>query len=445
MLIRDGQYQGVINRRVNTATLEAFIAACQLQKFRLTPANAFELQELAVEWGVSSLEKFTANFIKERNLTPPAAVDYLGILIEHLEEGKNDTNDILAVANYVNDVLADERLFKLTPEMIFSIICAANPQAIDQQLLIKFVMKLFERAPSSAVPLVLLIDFDRLTPQQRDFIFQCREMHEENIGYFVARALSSARNKAERELAQNESKLLSDLDKLRDDLKKYQRQALAKLRADQDQSIGKLREALKQQQAQITEMKEAARAQKEEIERAAENHEREFADMDDMLKAMDKITSQKSVQTEGQEKMIKAEVSDQIARLKRELEIHMEEVEEEDAKRCSDLHDELKEPIDAQEKRLHEFMTRADGIVKSLNATNDELRDLKATLAAKIVKDRLRFDKFIRQTDNRFKVFEQSPGVWDLKPERVRESEKFIENIEARVDQLCPIRKAQNT
>ena len=445
MLMRDGQYQDVINRRLNTSTLEAFIAACQLQQFRLTPQNAFEIQELAVEWGVPSLRKFASDFIKERGLTPPASVDYLGILIEHLEQGKNDTNDVLAVANYVNDVLADERMFKLTPEMIFSIISAADPQTIDQNLLIKFVMRLFERAPSAAVPLVLLIDFDRLTPQQRDFIFQCREMHEENIGYFVARALSSARNKAERELAQNESKLLTDLDKLRDDLKKYQRQALAKLRADQDASIGKLRDTLRQQQSQITEMKEAVQAQKDEIERAAENHEREFADMADMLKAMDKITSRKSVQTEGQEKMIKAEVSDQIARLKRELEDKMSEVEEDDARRCADLHDELKGPIDEQEKRLHQFMARAEGIVKSLNSTNEELRDLKAALAAKIVKDRLRFDKFIRQTDNRFKVFEQSPGVWDLKPERVRESEKFIENIEARVDQLCPIRKAQNT
>jgi hypothetical protein len=36
--------------------------------------------------------------------------------------------------------------------------------------------------------------FDALSPDQRAALFQCREMHKWNDGYFIAEALSAARS-----------------------------------------------------------------------------------------------------------------------------------------------------------------------------------------------------------------------------------------------------------
>ena len=51
----------------------------------------------------------------------------------------------------------------------------------------------------------------------------------------------------------------------------------------------------------------------------------------------------------------------------------------------------------------------------------------------------MRFDKFLRRTDKRYKAFDER-SIWDLTGAQVKEAEKNLNSIERRVDKICPIR-----
>ncbi|OHT04511.1 hypothetical protein TRFO_28025 [Tritrichomonas foetus] len=463
-LVREGQTQGIIERRIRTETFDAFVAACQLKAFKVTATNAYELKNLAIEWGVSSLETFVDNYIKSKNLRPPSRIDHLGVLIDHLDHGIDDPNDILAVANNVNDALRDDRFERVAPEVIFKILIAsdqkrqdlqqADPlqdppkpdhQILDQQLLIKFTLNLMKdpQLITSAIPLTLMIDFKLLTKEQRDFIFQCKEMHEQNIGYFVAHSMSATRNKAERELAQSEAQLLTDLNALRENLKQHQRSNAAKLKKEQEESIGDLKEALLKQQETIKDLQDRGVEFESQLDADADKHEDRFQKMKGILDEIDQYTSQRNSIATDKEVLIKGQVADQLAPLKQELNEQVKKLSLDDATRCAELEERLIRLVDGEKKRLRQLATRIDDSTEDVDTTNVELSDIKATLAAKIVHDRLRFDKFLRKTDDRFAVFiktDTEPGVWDLAPERVAQAEQFVVQIENIVDANCPIR-----
>ena len=460
MLVREGQTQGVIERRVRNEVFEAFVAACQLRPFKVTPSNAYELQALAFEWGVTSLEKFVAEYIKEKNLKPPPEIDYLGVLIEHLEHGIDDPNDIIGVANIVNDALEDERLESVPPEVIFKILIAADQkkmeqfrveqprqdqpkpdhQALDQQALINFTMKLFDTNPSSAVPLTLLIDFDQLTKEQRDIIFQCKEMHEQNIGYFIAHAMSATRNKAERELSQSEAQLLTDLNALREGLKQHQRNSVGALKREQDESLGDLKNEFVRHQKKLDQLKEFTKQHRADIDEAKEDHAKRFEEMKDKLEVIDVMTSQRSKISESMADAVDDEVNAQIDKLRIDVNNQLRNLANDDEEQCNKLEQNLKKMIEAEQQRLKQLRNRINITNETIKSTNESITDVQATLAAKIVHDRLKFDNFLRNTDSRFDVFKQDGGIWGLDVDDVKKAEKFVEQIERNIDQLCPIR-----
>ena len=469
ILIREGQIQGIIEKRVRQETFDAFVAACQLKAFKVTATNAFELKELAVDWGVASLETFVNNYIRSKNLKPQTKVDHLGILIDHLDNGIDDPNDVLAVANFVNDALRDERFERVPPEVIFKILIASDQkrvdekekdplqeetkpdhQILDQQLLIKFTLQLLKdpQLVTSAIPLTLMIDFKLLTKEQREFIFQKKEMHENNIGYFVANSMSATRNKAERELMQSEARLLSDLNALRENLKQHQRSNAAKLKKEQDESLGDLKEALLKQQETIKDLQDDGVKFETKLDEDNEEHDKRFQGMKDLLNQIDQYTSQRNSIATEKEVLIKDQVAEQLAPLKAELDDEVKKLAMDDAMQCAELEQKLMRLIEEDKKKLRQLASRVDDCTEDVDNTNVELSDIKATLAAKIVHDRLRFDKFLRKTDDRFAVFiksESEPGVWDLAPEKVAQAEQFVIQIENIVDTNCPIRGSYKT
>ncbi|OHT07918.1 hypothetical protein TRFO_05028 [Tritrichomonas foetus] len=459
-LVREGQTQGVIERRVRNEVFEAFVAACQLRPFKVVPSNAYELQALAFEWGVTSLEKFVADYIKEKNLKPPPEIDYLGVLLDHLEHGIDDPNDIIGVANIVNDALEDERFENVPPEIIFKILITADQkkleqyrvgqprqeqpkpdhQALDQRALIEFVLRLFESNPSSAVPLTLLIDYDQLTKEQRDVIFQCKLMHEQNIGYFIAHAMSATRNKAERELSQSEAQLLTDLNSLREGLKQHQRQTVSSLKKEQDESLGDLKDAFVKHQERLNELKALSNEHREELDRAREAHNNRFDQMKDKLEIIDAMTSQRSNIAAGMADRVDDEVAEQIDKLRIDVNNQLRNLATDDADQCDKLEQNLKKMIEGEQQRLKQLRNKLNQTQDSIKSTNETITDVQATLAAKIVHDRLKYDSFLRNTDSRFDVFTQDGGIWGLDVDDVKKAEKFVEQIENNIDQLCPIR-----
>lgn len=441
-IAQSGKTEGVISRPINEEVFKSFCAACELKSFTVNSKNAYELKTLADEWEVLSLEKYINDYIKEKNIATPPPVDYLGTLIQHCENNIENPNDILNVADYINDALRDERFSDLPPEVLFKVCNAADPQKIDNQQLLNFILHLLETNPSNAVPLILLIDFDRLTKDQRSLIFRTSDVHEENIGYFIANAMSSARNKNEAEAKQAEAQLEEDLQKMKESLTKQQEKMADKMKHDQDEQLEQLDQEVEQMSAQIQALNDGALQQQQRIDQNAQNHLSAFKDMKNRLAKIEDLTTNRG--PEEHTDKIDKEVSDQMNELKEELDTDIINLANDDARYCQLKQRELKRAIDAEQKRLKQLREEADKHVDDLNETNEDLTDLKATLASKIVRDRLRFDKFIRKVDNRLDLFKEEPGVWGLTPERVSQAEKFINEIEEKIDEFCPIRGKKN-
>jgi hypothetical protein len=435
---------GVIGRRIPRETFESFSDACQQKPYTTTRSNSHGLLKLAVEWGIKSLEDAMTEFINTESVPPPDDTDPLADLITHTEQGQDDPNGIRAVATIVNPALKDERLSSLPFEIIFRIVIAADPAEVDQHLLIEFVMSLFETNPAAAAPLVLLLDFEKLTPEQRGLIFQCPQMHEENVGFFVTQVMSNDRNKAERELAQAEGRLLSDLFTLRNDIEQHEQDILGQLKDNNDHLLDELRSQLNAHQAQIDELNQNADSQTQAIDTAVKSHATQFADMKAQLEQLEKTASEKSSEAEGQTSRIQSEVSDQVAKLRQELEQAVEKVGVQAGEKTAALGRGLREKLDEQKARLKDASQRTVALAEEHKAISEGVSQLKSVLAAKILKDRLRFDQFLRQTDHRFDVFERDETVWGLTPDSVRESEAFITDIEERLEILCPIRGNQS-
>lgn len=439
-LIKDGIYEGTIEQQVLPETFEAFVKACTLQPFKVTSQNAFELKKIAEDWEINSLAKFVNDYIDKKKLEPPPEVDFLGILIDHLKNQIDEPEDITNVALYVNSAIRDERFESLPPEIIFKIVNSADPDQVDMPLLANFTLRLFETKPTSVVPLVLLLDFDRLTKEERDQIFQNKNVHELNLGYFIIQAFSSARNKSDRDIAQAKSDLEDRLNTLRENVKSEQEATFQKAKSEQDDNLSNLRERLDVMAEQLKELEEKSEEQRKGVEEAAQNHDQKFAEMNGILNQMDQLIQKRNQEAAGQSEHVAEEVSQQMDQLRDEMDTKVKQAKTADAERCAKLEIDSKDLIDKQQKRLKELKRTADELVDMLNDTNAHIYDLKAKLAAKIVRDRLRYDKFLRKTDNRFDLFNKSPGLWELKEKDVQLGEDFIGKIEEQVDKYCPIR-----
>lgn len=463
-LVREGQTQGIIGRRVRIETLDAFVSACQLRAFKVTSTNAFELKDLAIEWGVQNLESFVDNYIESKDLQRPEDVDHVGVLVDHLTHGIDDPNDVYAVANIVNTALKDERFVTVPPEVIFKILVASDQkkmeenendidaeqtepdhEILDQKALIEFTLNMMKdpKYASLAIPLTLLIDFRLLTKEQREFIFQCKEMHEQNIGYFVAYSMSATRNKAERELAQSEAQLLTDLNSLRENLKQNQRMNVTKLKKEQDDSITDIKEELQKMQEVIQDLQDAGTQFESTLDDDAADHENRFNRMKELIDQMDSFTSQRNSVAKGKEALIPDQVSSQIEPFKKELDNQLKKLALDGQQNCKELEEKLTSTVESEKKRLRALSGRLDDAGDNADNINGELSDIKATLAAKIVHDRIRFDKYLRKSDNRFAAFvktDTEPGIWDLEPEKVAQAEQFVIQIEEIVKDNCPIR-----
>ncbi|OHT06782.1 hypothetical protein TRFO_05477 [Tritrichomonas foetus] len=442
-LVRQGIHQGTIMKKIRQDTFEAFIAACQLQPFKVSAANAYELLDLAIDWMVPSLEKFANDFIKSKDLPPPPPIDYLEVLKDHCNLKIQDINDIRAVAAIINKALVDARFASLPPEIIFQTILTADPHTIDQQLLVNFVLSMFDKKQSTAVPQTLQMDFDLLNNEQKDKVFFSKKMHEQNINFFVAWSLSAARNRAERDLQENYTKFHQDFGELYESLKKANRTSRNKLKKIHEQEIADMNALIAKQKKEIEDLIEQAREEDKRFDEDEYDHQEQLEKMREELQKIEEIGQECNLGSPGAASQVKAVVKEQINQLREDLDKQIQGVRDVNEQNLKKIFDELMHPIEEFRKVITDLFGKSDQMTDSIEDLKNTITTMKATLTAKIVRDKLRCDKFIRATDDRFKLFKTKPPIWGLSPKQVEDSEQFILGLEERLDQLCPIRGNQ--
>ena len=428
---------------------EAFSNACQLQDFQTTQTNAFELLDLAREWGIKSLEAFVNNYINAKGLIRPEEGDYLTPLLAHLEEEEEEDNydninDVVGIAKKFNEYLQDERLLELHPETIFQIYHHAELYGIDQKLFSEFVLNQFEKDPEKAVPLTLLMNFDLLNHKQIEDIFQCRDMHEEFIGYFIAVALSILRDKAQNEIDDMEEHNLKEIDNIRDYLKKIKNESLAKIQEQFQADKDAVKEIIDKQSEEIKALKELKKQQQKKIDAEKQNFEEQEAKIREQIESQRNKLAQIQRKLKLRKKNITDEINDQTDAFKYKVVQKGSEIGINDKTRSAELAAKISPEADQIKAKSDELIEQDEKVKEKVDSDLNWTKTIQATFAAKVVHDQLRFDHFLRNVSKRFDVFDTDPKIWDLDSDTVKQAEEVVNKLEKRVNSSCPISAKKN-
>lgn len=428
--------QFIVSQNYNPETFEAFLAACQLKSFNVDKNNAFELRQLALEWKVPTLQNFVENYIEEKKLTPPPTIDYLGILIEHVADNCDTYQDWINVANDFNKVLTDPRFEQLPAEVIFQVLAMADRKGVNQLALIEFVMKLYDSNPNKAVPLMLRLDFSLLSKEQLEKIFNNRLTHEQNISFFIASTLSAVDNKVEIAIRNMQKRRLIEMTVLKNNIRRKRELAMQQRSEEYQREAEELRAEVARQQRMI-----------DELEGLVQEHR------DRLSSEERRVTARRTPIADDALERINSSVNSEIERLDEEAEKQKMDFFTRMDRMAFDSPRTAKQFFTSAAEKSVSQTTRAQSFARSLNAlttetdaaasqTKAEMDRVSAYLSAKILKDKLRYDQFIRRTTQRHKPFDSSK-FYGSTPSQVKSAEEELTKIEAALDRLCPLRQSQ--
>lgn len=440
-LMQQGKAQGVLKQRVREETLEAFKAACQLQPFKVTRTNAFELLDIAKEWEVSTLVTFVSEYISSKGLTRPEDPDPVQDLVDHSRAKEITDSDLIAVCNIINFALTDERLFQVPPEYIFEILIRSDQRSIDQLKLLDFVISLFNENPSAAVPLVPLIDFSRLTKEQDEGIFLCPQLHEENISFFIAWALSATRNKADKERFQADVRHIDEMSTMKEVIQNAQETAVSKILADHNEKIRQLLEIAKKQEAEIADLENSINNDTQEFDKMTEEQENELQEIESRINEMKAYSDGLAQNEDDIQRVLTNEVKEPIDAYHDQINEKINNANEKNTEELNRLERSITDPVDQASKKVSQLDREADLMKESLLNAKENINDIKTSIAVKIVRDNVRFDKFIRNAKERMNIFDMhnGEGVWGIKRDSAIKANQQINDLVKRIDEVCPL------
>lgn len=442
-LIKSNDYQGVINHPVSDESLESFICACNLQQFKVALNTAFELLDLSREWGIPTLEAFVLDYIRSKGIQRDESKDYLGPLLEHLEDEESNSqyisNEISNIARHLNKYLDDDRLREVHPEILFKILNQADPDDYDQQLFVNFVMKLFEDEPEKAVPLTLMMNFDLLTLDQGEEVFQCREMHEQALGYFIAASMSSSRNKTELENDNIEQTQMNEIQEIKDEIKKRRLISLTKLQNEFAAEKAEIMNIIEQQSQQIAKLTKLREYQQDKINENNAIFERAAAKFDrEILRQKTLLRKKRELLTERRQTILE-EYERQSSVIQESAENALNDFDTRTKTKTDALQRKINPTVNKIIKKTNDLKNNSTELHNKLDDANKCVQANRDLLAAKIVHDQVRFNQFLRDLSTKYDAFKTDDKIWDLDADKVEEAEKLIIQIEKKITQKCPL------
>ncbi|KAK8852851.1 hypothetical protein M9Y10_017843 [Tritrichomonas musculus] len=443
-LLKNGIYEDSITTTASDESIQAFINACNLQQFKVTSTNAFELLDLAVGYKIVNLEKFVRNYITTKDLKRPGGedeTDYLGIFLEKMKERTLQQEDYINVASRINVYIEDQRMSEIYLIPMYRLILCTDYTALDHKKLNSFVLKLLNEKPETAVPLLLRIDFSQLTSEQDDQIFSTESVHLDNSNYFTALTLSADRNHQTRVLNNAEKEMEKAMNDADTDFANQRRDQTDDLENAYVQQYNKLKELADKQKEKIRELKEFQRATSRQSEQVV-SHFREATNglTDQIAKTKDAFDERKR-QNDALREKVQQEIEKQVGELREKTLADIEGTKAE-SQQVREAAIEKKDASFGSLTRNVDRMEKNCGALEdAVKISNEDTDMLKATLAAKMIRDFMRFDNFIRRNEKRFQIFDEK-DVWGLHQEEVKKAEEDLKNVDKRIDKICPIRHA---
>lgn len=418
---------------VSREVFDVFINACQLKNFEIQPEYALDVLDVSRTWEVPSLEKYTKQYCRDHGIKFRPREDYIGILLNKIDNNCEDVQDLQNVANVINDVFDDDRLPEVAAEDLFRIIVLAEKVELDMDKLIEFVMKLYEINPEAAVLLTLRIDFDKLTEEQLNVIFHCSEMHNISIGFFVAFSLSATRNKTKGDLVETQRKHIEAMNLFDREMDNEHRKMVMKLDTEHRNEMQKLNNILLEQDKKINELTDILHSMAEALDTGPLSP-RGIGDEN-----LRRIKEETVERVSGIRDRIEGEVQNALKECESIFENSVAKVEDDWEKECADplfVEKETERVLSLAEERGNMFDKLLEGIENIIHRT-------KCGLAAKVVKDKIRISKGVRENVNiasKFELFDVNKDLWNLDKRDIKVQYSNIKDIEKLIDEICPIR-----
>ena len=439
-LIQNNIYEEEIGPRIRPESFQTFVAVCQLQPFAITSSTVFELEILARDWDVPALLKYCNEYIVSRNLERPIDNDYVGQLLNHIENDIDDPSDIPLCANIINAALKDDRFVKVPPEILFQIILTAEPSTIDPRFMVDFVMRCFDYDPSTAVPLVLLCNFEYFSPEQIDRIFQSTEMHEQAIGYFISESISDTRNLVNKDLAILERAQANAISTLKQKFADESRNLPTPKKEEGRRVCRELTKRLQKQQEKINMLKNEIYQKNAEISKIHEEHIESIEVCNKEIAEVDHIKEKEQEKIERETKKTIEKTMKEIQALQNDINDRFISLQQANTKTYAKIKDSIRTPLHGYRGQLAASKSEAGTLENQLKETIKKVSNLQAVTAAKILHDRLAHSEAVRRTEKKYSLFEGEDSLWGLLPEQVDEATRFIQSIERKIDEDCPFR-----
>lgn len=411
-----------------------FVAACQLRTFDVNKKNVHMLMEIARKWQVSSLATYVEDYIRKNRIDPPETPDYLQILLDRIEESTDTHKDWANVANHINACLEDPRFERIPTEIIYEILDIADKKNLDPKALIKFVMKMLKKKPEATVPLILRLDFEKMTQEQRLEIFNTAVVHSANINFFTASSISALKNKNNITVEKRKRKQTLDFKCLEYALDKMCEKQLDDLKTAYRDEVEEIKDEIFRQQAIIDKLKERVREHERRVNVAEKKQ----------LSRRVPIDAQALQDLRNAVKRELSQMADEIDEAVKEHERSMKHFAEDARDRAEKFFTQMAAESSNEQNQLVVAMKRLEqeGREASQNvlAVKAELSEVRAIVLAKIVRDRLRYSQYLRNTTNRFALFEKEPRVFGLTAPVVKSAEDELKIIDRRLEEICPLR-----
>jgi hypothetical protein len=418
-LFRSGEHSLGIKTRLAPSDWDPWV---------LTDEYAFALFDVAQQLEAPELKRFLANYIAENKLRRSAPTDPLGSLLKALNSDNADEELIGAVAEIAHEVVLDKRAFYLPPEILFKILLAAPYRDLDPEVLGQFTLRFFQRNPSAAVPLILLIDFDRLLPGDADRLFATREVHRENLNFFIGAALSATRSKASNALQDRLEYLNSAADSLFQARDTWLDEKIAEASKRETSEIEALRAEIEAQGRELADLVQELAEDQETLAAQKAEQRRQLDELRAEIEAMAASTADAWKPfdiVESEVDKLRDELVSEVARVQEEESAAIGEVR----KKYTDVYEEAEAEITRIEKAEAEIMKSAQESVASV-------AEARATIFVKIVRDRIKRRPVKRKTE-KLAIFRT--GSLPVDTRQAHQADQFLRDIAKKIDEICPI------
>lgn len=443
-LMKEGIYEATIDRTIPNDAASEFIKACRLQNFKVTSTNAFDLLDLSNEWKITNLEKFVRKYISSKGLTRPQPednTDYLAIFIEKMNQRALQEEDYTNVAKRIDKYITDERLLKIHTLPLFRLILASEYTPVDDQKLVDFVMKVIKQNPPAAVPLLLRVNYKLLTTQEDDYVFDTDEVHDQNIAFFVAASCSAARNRMRRILDSLERSIDESLVDTEREAKVERNGHIRALNEEYRVRVNELKDIANSQKQRIDDLRKYREIMLERRRQIDQEFNKKEEELVERQNNVNELMKQRRETTDILRDQISKEIGKQVGRVRQKVMDDFDDLREVNKDRRDSGNDARKNNLESLKRNIERMKKNCQMLKAAVKGTVDDKEAMRATLAAKMVSDFMRFDKFLRRTDKRYRAFDER-SIWNLSSAQINEAEKNLNGIERRVDKICPIRHA---